>query len=38
MSSTLLLAAGIVGCGMISGVFFAFSGFVMPALGRLPAS
>jgi uncharacterized membrane protein len=37
MSSNLLLAAGIVGCGLVSGVFFAFSGFVMPALKRLPA-
>jgi uncharacterized membrane protein len=37
MSTNLLLSAGIVGCGVVSGVFFAFSGFVMPALGRLPA-
>jgi uncharacterized membrane protein len=36
MSGEVLLAAGIVGCGIVSGVFFAFSGFVMPALGRLP--
>ncbi|MFT4037709.1 MAG: DUF1772 domain-containing protein [Thermomicrobiales bacterium] len=36
-SSMLLLSAGIVGCGIVSGVCFAFSGFVMPALGRLPA-
>ncbi|MDQ2652643.1 MAG: DUF1772 domain-containing protein [Chloroflexota bacterium] len=36
MSSNLLLAAGIVGCGTVAGVFFAFSGFVMPALARLP--
>lgn len=27
-----------VGCGLVGGVFFAFSGFVMPALGRLPAA
>lgn len=32
-----LLTLGIVGCGVVSGVFFAFTGFVMPALGRLPA-
>ena len=37
MSTNLLLSAGIVGCGVVSGVFFAFSGFVMPALGRVPA-
>jgi uncharacterized membrane protein len=29
-----LLAA--LGCGLVAGVFFAFSSFVMPALGRLP--
>ena len=27
-----------LGCGLASGVFFAFSSFVMPALGRLPAA
>lgn len=26
-----------VGSGMVAGVFFAFSSFVMPALGRIPA-
>jgi uncharacterized membrane protein len=26
-----------LGCGLIAGVFFAFSAFVMPALSRLPA-
>lgn len=31
-----LLAA--LGCGLIAGVFFAFSSFVMKALGRLPAA
>src|ERR671917_2490351 len=31
----ILLAA--LGCGMMAGVFFAFSVFVMKALGRLPA-
>jgi uncharacterized membrane protein len=29
---------GAVGAGTIGGVFFAFSGFVMPALRRLPAA
>lgn len=28
---------GIAGCGLIGGVFFAFSTFVMKALGNLPA-
>jgi uncharacterized membrane protein len=27
-----------LGCGLIAGVFFAFSSFVMPALRRLPAT
>jgi uncharacterized membrane protein len=27
-----------VGCGVLAGVFFAFSGFVMAGLNRLPAS
>ena len=31
-----LLAA--LGCGLVAGVFFAFSSFVMKALARLPAS
>jgi len=31
-----LLAA--LGCGLVAGVFFAFSAFVMKALGRLPAT
>src|SRR5688572_15570730 len=26
-----------LGCGLVGGVFFAFSSFVMKALGRLPA-
>ena len=34
-SSLLLIAA--LGSGLIAGVFFAFSSFVMGALGRLPA-
>ncbi|MCW1914497.1 DUF1772 domain-containing protein [Luteolibacter sp. GHJ8] len=33
----LLLAATAVGCGLIGGVFFAFSTFIMKALARLPA-
>ena len=27
-----------LGCGLVAGVFFAFSSFVMPALNRLPAA
>lgn len=43
MSTTLdgllpyLTVGAAVGCGLIAGVFFAFSAFVMPALARLPA-
>ncbi|MBM3547103.1 MAG: DUF1772 domain-containing protein [Alphaproteobacteria bacterium] len=33
-----LLFAGALGSGLIAGVFFAFSSFVMVALGRLPAA
>lgn len=39
MSGTLLLVAtgaGAIGCAVLGGVFFAFSGFIMPALRRLP--
>jgi uncharacterized membrane protein len=32
-----LTALAAVGCGLVGGVFFAFSTFVMPALARLPA-
>jgi uncharacterized membrane protein len=32
-----LTLLGALGCGMMAGVFFAFSAFVMKALGRLPA-
>jgi uncharacterized membrane protein len=32
------LIATALGCGLIAGVFFAFSTFVMPALGRLEPS
>lgn len=37
MSTSVLVTAGILGCGVVAGVFFAFSGFIMPALERLPA-
>lgn len=40
MTSSFLQAATLLtalGCGIVAGVFFAFSNFVMPALGRLPA-
>src|SRR5918998_2689208 len=33
----LLILLAALGCGAMSGVFFAFSAFVMKALGRLPA-
>ncbi|GEO40841.1 membrane protein [Skermanella aerolata] len=32
-----LIGATALGCGVVGGVFFAFSSFVMTALGRLPA-
>lgn len=35
-TSTVALATGIA-CALVAGVFFAFSGFVMRALGELPA-
>jgi uncharacterized membrane protein len=31
-----LTLASALGCGLVSGIFFAFSAFVMQALGRLP--
>src|SRR5215472_8107148 len=31
----LLLWFGAIGCGLIAGVYFAFSTFVMPAFGRI---
>lgn len=37
MSLNLKLFAAL-GCGLVAGVFFAFSTFVMPALARLPPS
>ncbi len=33
----LLTPAAVLGCGLVAGIFFAFSSFVMRALGRLPA-
>ena len=33
---SVLTLAGAVGCGLIAGVFFAFSTFVMKALSRIP--
>ena len=33
----LLLAVTALACALMGGVFFAFSSFVMPALGRIPA-
>ena len=34
---TLLIIATALGCGLVVGVFFAFSTFIMKALARLPA-
>lgn len=36
MSKSVLILAAVLGSGLIAGVFFAFSTFVMAALGRLP--
>jgi len=36
--SRILALAGVLGTGVVGGVFFAFSSFVMRALGRLPAA
>lgn len=35
---TVLIFFSALGCGLVAGVFFAFSTFVMPALARLPAA
>ncbi len=35
---TALVVATALGCGLVSGIFFAFSTFVMPALGARPAA
>jgi uncharacterized membrane protein len=32
------LCAGVIGTGLVGGVFYAFSSFVMPGLQRLPAA
>jgi uncharacterized membrane protein len=32
-----LIFAAAIGCGLVAGIFFAFSSFVMAALGRLPS-
>lgn len=37
-SLTTLTTLTALGCGVVGGVFFAFSAFVMRALGRLPAA
>lgn len=34
---SILECASALGCGLVAGVFFAFSSFVMPALGRVAA-
>ena len=36
MSKNILIIAAVLGTGLIAGVFFAFSTFVMGALGKLP--
>ena len=33
----LAIPAAVLGCGLVAGIFFAFSTFVMRALGRRPA-
>ncbi|MFZ5784166.1 MAG: DUF1772 domain-containing protein [Pseudomonadota bacterium] len=35
---SVLIIAGALGCGLVAGIFFAFSSFVMAALGRLSAA
>lgn len=35
---TLVTLGSALGCGLVAGVFFAFSTFIMPALARLPAA
>ncbi len=34
----ILTFAAVLGCGLVAGIFFAFSTFVMRTLGRLPAN
>ena len=38
ISQAIYIAAFVaaIGCGLVAGIFFAFSSFVMPALGRIP--
>ena len=33
-----LTPTAVLGCGLVAGIFFAFSTFIMSALGRLPPS
>lgn len=35
--SVALIFIAAIGCGLVAGIFFAFSSFVMAALGRLPS-
>src|SRR6187549_765282 len=35
--TVVLIIAAAIGCGLVAGIFFAFSSFVMAALGRLPS-
>jgi len=35
---SVLILISAIGCGLVGGIFFAFSTFVMKALGRLPPS
>jgi uncharacterized membrane protein len=35
--SVALIVMAVIGCGLVAGIFFAFSSFVMAALGRLPS-
>jgi uncharacterized membrane protein len=37
-ATVVLTLVSALGCGLVAGVFFAFSTFVMSALGRLPAA
>src|SRR3954466_12228190 len=36
--TSIITACAALGAGLMAGVFFAFSSFVMPALARLPAA
>ena len=37
-SVVVVTSAAAIGCGLVAGIFYAFSSFVMGALGRLPAA